>query len=274
MAENRTPTIGLIVPPGHGRVPSDARLLYGDRIDFIARGLGIAAISPAGFNPVIDAIVDNALKLRDAGAQAISMMGTSISFYRGAAFTDDLRARMQEATGVPCTSMSHAIVAALRELRVRRVAVASSYIDELNDRLTDYLAAHGFEVTAIEGMSLTGVEEVAAVDPATLLAHADAVYRKDPSADGVFISCGGLLTLDVIAPLEQMLGRPVTASSPAGFWDVVRLAGLDPASPGFGSLFEPEPVRTNGSSLSSRNGSQLEEVLLNGRPAASPAPIR
>lgn len=31
-------------------------------------------------------------------------MGTSISFYRGAAFTEDLRSAMQEATGVPCTT--------------------------------------------------------------------------------------------------------------------------------------------------------------------------
>ncbi|MDB5873360.1 MAG: arylmalonate decarboxylase [Ramlibacter sp.] len=240
MPEQKTPTIGLIVPPGHGRVPTDAGLLYGDRINFIARGLGIAAISPDGFNPVVDAIVENALRLRDAGAQAISMMGTSISFYRGAAFTEDLRARMQEATGVPCTTMSHAIVASLRALGVHRVAVATSYIDELNDRLVDYLAAAGFEVSAIEGLSLTAVDEVAALGPETLLAHAAAVYRRDPSADGVFISCGALLTLDVIAPLEKMLGRPATASSPAGFWDVVQLAGLDAASPGFGILFEPQ----------------------------------
>jgi arylmalonate decarboxylase len=64
------------------------------------------------------------------------------------------------------------------------------------------------------------------------------VYGQDRSADGIFISCGGLLTLDVLAPLEAKLGLPATASSPAGFWDVMRLAGLDPASPGFGRLFE------------------------------------
>ncbi|CAA9403253.1 MAG: hypothetical protein AVDCRST_MAG51-1011, partial [uncultured Ramlibacter sp.] len=53
------------------------------------------------------------------------------------------------------------------------------------------------------------------------------------------ISCGGLLTLDAIRQLEDALGLPVTASSPAGFWDVVRLGGWDPSSRGFGRLFEP-----------------------------------
>ena len=233
------PILGLIVPPADGQVPPDAALLYGERVHFLARGLGIGAVSPDGFNPVIDTILDRARELRDAGAQAISLMGTSISFYRGAAFTEDLRASMQEATGLPCTTMSHAIVAALRRISVQRVAVATSYIGELNDRLVDYLTHAGFEVTAIQGLSLTAVDDVRAVTPRTLQDLSQAVYRQDPSADGIFISCGGLLTLDVLGPLEATLDVPATASSPAGFWDLMQLAGLDPASPGHGRLFEP-----------------------------------
>lgn len=232
------PVLGLIVPPADGEVPPDAALLYGARVRFLARGLGIDAVSPAGFNPVINTVVDRARELRDAGAQAISLMGTSISFYRGAVFTEDLRAAMQEATGLPCTTMSHAVIAALQRLSVHRVAVATSYIDELNDRLVDYLTHAGFEVTGIQGLSLTAVNQVRAVTPQTLLNLSESVYRQDRSADGIFISCGGLLTLDVLGPLEAKLGLPATSSSPAGFWDVMMLAGQDPASPGYGSLFE------------------------------------
>ena len=231
------PTIGLVVPPAAGEVPSDAARLYGQRVRFIARGVGIAAVSPDGFDPVMDTLVERARELRDAGAQAISLMGTSISFYRGAAFTEELRAAMQQATGLPCTTMSHAIVRALRALGIRRVAVATSYIDALNDRLVEYLHGAGFEVTAIRGLSVTGVKEVGEVSTRTLVDLSMAVHAKDPSADGVFISCGGLITLDAIAELEARLGKPVTSSSTAGFWDVMRLAGLDASSPGQGRLF-------------------------------------
>lgn len=231
------PTIGLIVPPGHGQVPQDGPQLYGERVRFIARGLGIGGVSPEGFAPVIDTVLDRARELRDAGAEVISLMGTSISFYRGPAFTESLRAAMQEATGVPCTTMSHAIVAALRELGIRRVAVATSYIDELNDKLVAYLTHAGFTVTAIQGMSITGVQEVGEVSTEALVRLSHEVFARDRTADGVFISCGGLLTLDAIRQLEAELGKPVTASSPAGFWDVVRLAGVAPQSPGFGRLF-------------------------------------
>lgn len=232
-----TPCAGLIVPPAAGRVPHDGPLLYGDRVKFIARGLGIDAVSPTGFKPVMGSIVDKAVELRDSGAQVISLMGTSISFYQGPEFTESLRSAMQQATGVPCTTMSHAIVAALRHLGIQRVAVATSYIDELNARLVDYLTTAGFTVTAIRGLSITGVREVGEVPTQALVDLSESVYREDTSADGVFISCGGLLTLDAIKQLEDRLGLPATASSPAGFWDVVRLGGWDASSAGFGRLF-------------------------------------
>jgi arylmalonate decarboxylase len=229
---------GLIVPPTAGLVPRDGPRLYGDRAKFLARGLGIGAVSPAGFKPVMDSVLDKAVELREAGAEVISLMGTSISFYQGPEFTESLRAAMQDATGVPCTTMSHAIVAALRQLGVQRVAVATSYIDELTSRLVDDLTAAGFTVTAIRGMSITGVTEVGEVTTQALVDLSESVYREDTSAQGVFISCGGLLTLDAIKQLEDRLGVPATASSPAGFWDVVRLGGWDARAIGFGRLFE------------------------------------
>ena len=231
------PCIGLIVPPAHGQVPQDAAELYGDRFRFIARGVGIPAVSPEGFDSVIDAVLDRAQALRRDGAQVISLMGTSISFYRGPAYTDGLRQAMAQATGLPCTTMSHAIVDALRALGIRRVAVATSYIDALNERLVAYLGAAGFEVSAIRGLQMTGVEAMGEVSTRTLVDLSTEVYRQDETAEGIFISCGGLLTLEAIRQLEDRLGVPVTASSPAGFRDVVRLGGWDARAPGGGRLF-------------------------------------
>lgn len=237
MSMNDSRCIGLVVPPGHGQVPSDGPMLYGQRHRFIARGLGIGGVSPEGFAPVVDQIVDRAIELRKAGAEVVSMMGTSISFYRGPDFTESLRRAMEEATGVPCTTMSHAIVRALQSLGVKRVAVATSYIDELNDKLQAYLTHAGFTVTAIEGLSITGIQEIGEVGTQALVDLSKKVHARDRSADGIFISCGGLLTLDAIQRLEDDLGLPATASSPAGFWDVVRLSGADPRTAGFGRLF-------------------------------------
>ncbi|MDO5626149.1 MAG: aspartate/glutamate racemase family protein [Pseudomonadota bacterium] len=237
------PTLGLIVPPAHGRVPDDGPRLYAGRVRFLARGLGIDHICANGFAPVIEAIRGHALALRDDGAHALSLMGTSLSFHRGLAFTEDLCAQMADATGLPCTTMSHAIVRALRALGVRRVAVATAYTGALNRDLARFLGETGFETAALDGLGMTGVLAVADVGRDALTQLAQRVVQQSAGADGLLISCGGLRTLDLLVPLQAQLGLPVVASSPAGFWDVMACAGLDATTPGFGPLFEqPAPV--------------------------------
>lgn len=232
------PLLGLIVPPAHGQVPDDGPQLYAGRARFSARGLGIGAISRHGFAPVMRGIVDHALALRDAGAQAISLMGTSISFQHGAAFADELRDRLRDATGLPCTTMAHAIVHAMQALGVQRIAVASSYNDELNQCLRSFLGSHGLAITALRGLDITSVDAVAQISPQELMDLGTSTYAQGEPADGLLISCGGLRTLTVVPRIESRLGCPVIASSPAGFWDLMRTAGLDPTAPRRGLLFE------------------------------------
>ena len=236
--KQQRPCLGLIVPPAHGKVPVDAEILYGQRYEFLARGLGLQSVSTEGYEQVIDAVVDHAIALRDAGAQAVSLMGTSLSFYRGAAFTDTLRQQMEQRTGIPCTTMSHAIMRGLRSQGIRRVAVATSYIDEVNAKLRGFLQDQGFEVLSLHGLGIAGVEAMGQVDTATLVELSERALRDTASAaEGVLISCGGLVTLDAVRELEQRHGLPVISSSPAGFFDLVSTAGLDASSANGGMLF-------------------------------------
>ena len=232
------PRLGLIVPPAHGAVPVDGPVLYGQRYEFLARGLGLQSVSTEGYEEVINAVVGHAIALRDAGAQAVSLMGTSLSFYRGATFTEQLRAEMQQRTGIPCTTMSHAITHALQALQIKRLAVATAYIDEVNDKLQHFLTEQGFEVLALEGLGICGVNAMGEVDTATLVEISErALAQSSGPVDGLLISCGGLVTLDAVRLLEQRHGLPVVSSSPAGFFDLVSMAGLDASSPQGGKLF-------------------------------------
>ncbi|WP_295978490.1 aspartate/glutamate racemase family protein [uncultured Variovorax sp.] len=231
------PHLGLIVPPAAGAVPVDGPLLYGERIRFSAKGLGLGEISTRGYTEVIDSVVQKALALKDEGVSAVSLMGTSLSFFRGADFNRELEAEMTRATGLPCTTMSNAIVGALRHLGVRRVAVATAYIDEVNVHLRKYLEQSGFEPLALEGLSISDVKAVGEVPTQVLVDLCVKVFDAQAGADGILISCGGLVTLDAVREVEARLQVPVVSSSPAGFWDLVGTAGLDPRSPGHGRLF-------------------------------------
>ena len=241
MPRSSSPLIGMIVPPTSGEVPPEGAILYPD-IRFVAVGLGLRQISPTGFDEVVATIVAKAELLAADGAQAISVMGTSLTFYQGANANNALITAVAAATGLPTTTMSSAVVRGLKALGVGRVALATAYIDDLNTRLTTFLAANDITVAGIEGLAMTDMNAVKHVPPARLITLAERALAHDPSAEGILLSCGGLLTLDVIDPVEQRLGIPVVASSPAGFWDAVQVAGLDAACPGYGRLFQAPPL--------------------------------
>src|SRR5215468_7499855 len=77
--------LGMIFPPANYPVPPEAKQLYPKGITFLAEGVGLERMTPAGYDAVIDKIVPAAMKLAKQGANAISLMGTSLSFYKGAA---------------------------------------------------------------------------------------------------------------------------------------------------------------------------------------------
>lgn len=221
MQKNK-PMVGLIVPPAEGLVPPEA-VMYPE-IDFIAEGLGLGSVDPDGYDKVIDLVVSKAQSLVQRGAQAVSLMGTSLSFYRGNEENERLVERMREATGVPCSTMSHAIVAGLHVTGVKKVAVATSYIDVVNRHLERFLAVEGFEVLSCIGLGETGVEAMGNVTTNELVSLCLAAYEAtEQRADGILLSCGGLRTLDTVRHVEALLGVPVIASSPAGFWDAAKL---------------------------------------------------
>ncbi|MGW4591294.1 hypothetical protein [Amycolatopsis thermoflava] len=46
-----------------------------------------------------------------------------------------------------------------------------------------------------------------------------------PTAEAVFVSCTGLPTYDVIAPLERELGKPVVTANQATMWALLHSVG-------------------------------------------------
>ncbi len=234
-APDDRPVIGLIVPPAEGNVPPDGAALF-PHVRFIARGLGLGSVTPDGYDEVIDSVVRHAVALKDSGAQAVSLMGTSLSFYRGAPANAELLKQMRAATGLPCTTMSAAIIRALRTLGGKRVAVATGYVDSVNQALKAYLREEDIEVTVCQGLGVTDVHAMQKVGPQTLVDLCREVYAAAPDSDAILLSCGGLVTMNVVPQVEAKLGVPVVASSPAGFWDVVGVAGYGREVEGWGRL--------------------------------------
>ncbi len=238
------PRIGLIVVPAIGRVPEEGARMYGESVEFVAAGLGLGKMTPEGYDSVIGRITDVARDLAARGAVALSIMGTSLTFYRGAAFNQKIIDAVNHATGRPATSMSTGVVDGLRAVGARRVAVGTAYIPEVNDRLRRFLVESGLDVLAVEGLLIDRVGVAKTISQDTLLELGERVFRASPGADAILISCGGFRTLDLTVPLETSTGVPVISSTPAALRAAVRLVGHSGAAPGFGQLLEEGRLRS------------------------------
>jgi len=228
------PVMGMIFPPANYPVPPEAKLLYPKGITFLAEGLAFHGMTIESYEEAVPRIVPKALLLKERGATAISIMGTSLTFYKGAAFNQELIDRVHQATGLPATSMSTGIVDGLRVAGAKRVAVATAYSDIVNATLERFLKESGFEVVTMKGLNLTRAS--GAVTQDHLFDFSAGVFADAGKADTLLISCGGLKTIDLLVPLEAKCKVPVVSSTPHALMNAVRLAGLNPRAMGYGSV--------------------------------------
>jgi maleate isomerase len=132
------------------------------------------------------------------------------------------------------TSLIASVIKAMRALAVRRLAVATPYIAEINEREARYLDRAGFDVVSITGLEIEKDSDMVRVSPSFIRDFATGVDRAD--VDAIFISCGALRSLEVVQEIEDRLGKPVVTSNQAMIWDCLRLAGIDDPIIGYGRL--------------------------------------
>jgi arylmalonate decarboxylase len=230
------PTLGLIFPPENYPIPPDAKMLFPAGVDFIGNGVGLpGGMTVQGYEEAVPRILPRAEDLAKQGANVISVFGSSITFYKGAKFHDDLIQQVEKATGRKATTQSNGLLDGLRTVNARRVAIATAYTDEVTERLKVFLQEYGFEVTAAKGLGFTQIPAGAATHD-ILFKLSIETYANSRKADAVVISCGALKTIDLIVPVEDAIKVPVISSTPHGLWHGVKLLGVPAKIRGFGMV--------------------------------------
>jgi len=137
--------------------------------------------------------------------------------------------RAMRAAGAPAAvTTSGALVEALAVLGVRRVAVATPYVENVTARLHDFLAEAGATTVSSAHLGLeAGIWKVPYETTARLIRQADS-----PNAEAVFVSCTNLPTYDLVAPLERELGKPLLTANQVTLWAALRRADAAAVGPG------------------------------------------
>jgi arylmalonate decarboxylase len=138
------------------------------------------------------------------------VIGTSLTFYRGAAFNDELTHRISSATSLPTGTMSGAIVDGLRAVCSRRLAVSTAYTNEVNELLAVFLRQKGFEVRSLQSV---GAANLVGESAPTTAQHICGLSIK------------AFRDADITMQIEEACGVPVISSMPAALWAAARLVG-------------------------------------------------
>ena len=157
----------------------------------------------------------------------------------------------KNAGGVPSVGTSPAVVAALRHLNAKRLAIVTPYPDWNNERLRKYMLAMGFEVELLEGNTeglsdeYRGNQGVNNQPPQDVAAFAiKQVGRlESKNVDAVFCSCTAWRAMEAVEAIEAACGLPVVTSNQATIWASLRELGVT-RTPivGFGGLLSSHLV--------------------------------
>ncbi|MFF4708878.1 maleate cis-trans isomerase family protein [Streptomyces sp. NPDC001288] len=160
--------------------------------------------------------------------EVIAYACTSGSFVGGIAGERAMCEAMTRSGTVPALTTSGALLDALTELGVRRLALVTPYTVSVTRVLEEYVAEAGVQVAGCAFMGLT--RHIWRVPYRDVVAMARRAIRPG-AADALFISCTNLPTYDVIPQLEAELRLPVLSANQVTMWAALRKLGTRAVGP-------------------------------------------
>ncbi|WP_028934688.1 maleate cis-trans isomerase family protein [Pseudonocardia spinosispora] len=144
------------------------------------------------------------------------------------------------AAGVPTSSTSFAFADALVRMKIRRVAIAATYPEDVARRFVAFLATAGVSVVRLSTLDIITAAEVGTLGRDRLLEVARA--GDHPEAQALLLPDTALHTMGSLDDLERTLDKPVLTANQVSIWQGLRLAGDKTPRSGLGTLFRSPPA--------------------------------
>lgn len=233
---------GVLVPFTNTNLEPDMALLRPDGVS-----LHFARIGGYDEDEIPDADQMHGLGAADLDAPLRLLLGvrpdvvlygcTSATLTHGPAFDRDLAARIRAQSGADTVTAAGALVHALNTLGTSRIGFASPYVAAINDMAVQFLAQSGVETVArSEVTDALDNYGQGALEPQAVFELGQAADHAE--AEAIVLSCTDMRSVEIIARLEDAVGKPVITSNQAMAFQAMQLAGIGEPLPGFGTLLE------------------------------------
>lgn len=179
-------------------------------------------------------MLEQALRLADSEVNIIGYGCTSGSLIKGKDHGRELEKKITDKTGIPAVTTAQAVIEALKKLQIKKLCVATPYTREINELEQRFLEQNEINVLQIKGMDLADNREIGSKDTNVAYRLSKQVYL--PGAQGIFISCTNLRTIEVIDRLEKELNVSVISSNTATIWAMMMKIEATRKLSGFGKL--------------------------------------
>ncbi len=162
---------------------------------------------------------------------------TAGSMVQGPEYDTQLLTMMESTVGCPAVTTASAIVAALTQAEVKRLALLTPYPEQMTLMEQEYLerTAPGLKVVAHRSLSVSSGLAIGELEPS--VAYREARNIDTGQADALFLSGTNWRTVDMVEKMESDLGIPVFTANQVTMWAALGKLGI-PAKKGYGNLMD------------------------------------
>ncbi|MGH7845158.1 MAG: maleate cis-trans isomerase family protein [Candidatus Binatia bacterium] len=214
-----------LLPDGIGVIPLFLQIKRGDEDEFRA--------ALRAYEARIDELAEQKVDLlHPEGAPPFMVHG-----YQG---EQEIVKQWEKKHGIPVITAGMTQVEALKALKAKKVLGVTYFTGEINNIFTSYFQGAGFEILAMEGISVP-FSDVGRLSGEEVYAHTKKAFVKNPGADAIYMLGSGWRTLNIVATLERDLRVPVVHAVPARVWAVQKRLHIRQPVKGYGQLLEAMP---------------------------------
>ncbi len=232
--------VGLIKPTMRTGSLEELIRLLPEGIGVLPLFLRIQRGTEDEFRQVLSAYEEKVDELAEHKVDLIHPEGAPPFMVHGYKGEEEVIRQWEKKHKIPIVTAGMTQVEALKVLKVKKIVGVTYFTGKINDTFSRYFVEAGFDVVAMEGISVA-FEDVGRLSSQEVYAHTRKAFLRHPGVEAVYMLGSGWRTLDIISLLEQDLQVPVVHPVPVRVWAIQKRLHVRQPVKGYGRLLEEMP---------------------------------